>query len=534
MSWQQTTTIYQIYPRSFYDSNGDGIGDLQGIIQKLDYIKDLGFETIWISPFYCSPQEDFGYDISDYYNIAPEYGTLQDVEQLISEIHQRDMKVVFDMVMNHTSDKHQWFLESRSSKDNPKADWYIWRDQPNNWKSIVGPNGWQYCAERNQYYYASFLPFQPDLNYRNPEVKKAMFDVCRFWLQKGVDGFRLDIFNCIIKDKDFRNNPFSFLRMLPSEEHPGGNFQIRKYSLNLDENFVLAQELRNVIDEFNHPPRLLLGEVFGGHEKIKQYLGKKQDGLHLVFLFDILYYKFKASFFRKKILEYEHHYPAPNIPTAVFSNHDQLRSIHRIGNNLEKAKLLALLQFTMRAVPCVYYGEEIGMTDGKIPIKDGKDPMVKVYSWVPQFIADRLPVGINRDNCRTPMQWNTEKNAGFSIADATWLPLNKDISNRNVAEQLADEQSLLNVFKQLIQLRKKHKALYRGSMEIMHTGNKNVLAFVRSFENETIITLINFSNASVQLHLSKPVTEVLFSVPQKSFSDNGKTLPGFSGVILKI
>lgn len=532
MSWHKSTSIYQIYPRSFYDSNGDGIGDLQGIIQKLDYIKDLGFETIWISPFYCSPQEDFGYDISDYYNIAPEYGTMQDVEQLIAEIHQRGMKVVFDMVMNHTSDQHPWFLESRSSKDNPKSDWYIWRDQPNNWKSIIGPNGWQYCAERNQYYYASFLPFQPDLNYRNPEVKKAMFDVCRFWLQKGVDGFRLDIFNCIIKEKNFKNNPFSLFHIIPSEEYPGGNFQIRKHSLNQDENFELAQELRNVIDEFNHPPRMLLGEVFGGHDKIKQYLGKKQDGLHLVFLFDILMFKFKADFFRKKILEYEHHYPAPNIPTAVFSNHDQLRSIHRIGNHLEKAKLLALLQFTMRAVPCVYYGEEIGMMDGKIPLKDGKDPMVKVYSWVPQFIADRLPVGINRDNCRTPMQWNMERNAGFSTAAKTWLPLNPEIEKRNVAEQLSDENSLLHVFKQLIKLRKENAALNSGTIEIINTGNKHILAFLRNFENEKIIVLINFSNSKITNHINHPVKEVIFSIKHKNRFDG--FLDEYDGIVLKL
>ena len=532
MSWHATTTIYQIYPRSFYDSNGDGIGDIQGIIQKLDYIRDLGFETIWISPFYSSPQEDFGYDISDYYNIAPEYGTLQDVEQLIAEIHQRKMKVVFDMVMNHTSDKHPWFLESRTSKDNPKTDWYIWRDQPNNWKSIIGPNGWQFCAERNQYYYASFLPFQPDLNYRNPEVKKAMFDVCRFWLQKGVDGFRLDIFNCIIKEKDFKNNPFSLFHIIPSEEHPGGNFQIRKYSLNQEENFELAQELRRVMDEFNHPPRMLLGEVFGGHDKIKQYLGKKQDGLHLVFLFDILYYKFNPDFFRKKILEYEHHYPAPNIPTAVFSNHDQLRSIHRIGNSLEKAKLLALLQFTMRAVPCVYYGEEIGMTNGKISLKNGKDPMVNIYSWVPQFIADLLPVGINRDNCRTPMQWNNQKNAGFSVAEKTWLPVNKDVEKRNVDLQLTDKDSLLNVFKKLLHLRKNSSALNSGKIEIVHTGNKNILAFIRSFEEEKLLVLINFCNSKVTVNINLPVKGVVFSFQSKTSFEG--FLNGFDGVILKI
>jgi oligo-1,6-glucosidase/alpha-glucosidase len=525
------TTIYQIYPRSFYDSNGDGIGDLRGIIQKLDYIKELGFETIWISPFYSSPQADFGYDISDYYSIAPEYGTMQDAEQLILEIHQRGMKVLFDMVMNHTSDQHHWFLESKSSKTNPKADWYIWRDQPNNWKSIVGPKGWHYCEERNQYYFASFLSFQPDLNYRNPEVKKAMFDVCRFWLQKGVDGFRLDIFNCIIKDATFKNNPFSLLHIIPSEDFPGGNFQIRKYSLNQEENFELAKELRRVVDEF--PDKILLGEVFGKNEVKKKYLGEKNDGLHLIFLFDILFFKFNATFFKKKILEYEHHYPFPYTPTVVFSNHDQLRSIKRIGNNLEKAKLLALLQYTMRAVPTVYYGEEIGMTNGKIPIKIGKDPIAKTYSWVPQFIADLLPVAINRDICRTPMQWNhTEKNAGFSTAEKTWLPLNKDTENRNVLQQQEDGLSLLNVFKKLNYLKQQQSALLNGNIEIINTGNKDILAFIRVFKEEKIVVLLNFSNSKITNKINQPIKEVLFSIKNKARFEG--ILEAYDGVILKI
>ncbi len=528
----QSTSIYQIYPRSYYDSNSDGIGDLQGIIQKLDYIKELGFETIWISPFYSSPQADFGYDISDYYNIAPEYGTMQDAEQLILEIHNRGMKVLFDMVMNHTSDQHHWFLESKKNKTNPKADWYIWRDQPNNWKSIVGPKGWHFCAERNQYYFASFLPFQPDLNYRNPEVKKAIFDVCRFWLQKGVDGFRLDIFNCIIKDKDFKNNPFSLFHIIPSEDFPGGNFQIRKYSLNQEENFALAKELRNVVDEFQ-PQRVLLGEVFGKNEVKKKYLGEKNDGLHLIFLFDILFFKFNPNFFRKKILEYEHHYPFPYTPTIVFSNHDQLRSIKRIGNNLEKAKLLALLQYTMRGVPTVYYGEEIGMTNGNIPIKIGKDPIAKTYSWVPQFIANLLPVAINRDICRTPMHWNNyEKNVGFSTANTTWLPLNKEVENRNVFQQKNEKTSLLNIYKALNKLRKENSAIHRGNIEIINTGNKNILAFLRTFEDEKLLVLLNFSNSKITNNISQPIKKVLFSIKNKKSFD--EILDGYDGVVLKI
>jgi oligo-1,6-glucosidase/alpha-glucosidase len=320
--------------------------------------------------------------------------------------------------------------------------------------------------------------------------------------------------------------------MVPTHEYPGGNFQLRKHSLNQPENFELAKELRQVIDEFQNPPRLLVGEVFGKNEVKRKYLGEKQNGLHLIFLFDILFYKLKAVFFRKKILEYEHCYASPNIPTFVFSNHDQKRSITRINDNTEKAKLLALLQFSVRAVPCIYYGEEIGMTDGKIPIKDGKDPMVNVFSWVPQFIANLLPIGINRDNCRTPMQWDISKNAGFSGADKPWLPLNKKIENINVAQQSADENSLLIFFKRLIHLRKNNAALHSGSIEIIHTGNPNVLAYIRSFEDENVLVLLNFGKSKVTPSISLPVKEVLFSMhPESQFN---KVLDGYTGVILKI
>lgn len=532
MAWHKTTSIYQIYPRSFFDSNGDGIGDLQGIIQKLDYIKDLGFDTIWISPFYTSPQEDFGYDIADYTNIAPEYGTMQDAEELIAACHQRNLKVVFDMVMNHTSDQHPWFLESKSSRDNPKADWYIWRDKPNNWKSIVGPKGWQYCAERNQYYFASFLPFQPDLNYRNPEVKQTMFDICRFWLKKGVDGFRLDIFNCIIKDEQFRNNPFSLLRAFPSEEYPGGNFQERKYSLNQQENFQLAKELRNVIDEFT-PSRLLLGEVFGKHELKKQYLGKDEDGLHLIFLFDVLMFKFNANFFRKKILEYEKEYPKPYTPVIVFSNHDQLRSIRRLKNNLEKAKLLAVLQFTMRGVPTVYYGEEIGMTNAKIPIKNAKDTLAHTFSWVPQFIANQLPVPINRDVCRTPMHWDKSKHAGFSSAEKTWLPTGHDLENRNVQEHQADDSSLYHVFKTLNQLRKHYAALQDGNIEQVESKN-NVLSFMRHSVHEKLWIVLNFNTMAQEINLIHSDAEIIYALHTTRITNKTITLPAFSGAIIRL
>jgi oligo-1,6-glucosidase/alpha-glucosidase len=248
--WYHHTTIYQIYPRSYYDSNGDGIGDIQGIIQKLDHVKDMGYQTIWCSPFFKSPQKDFGYDISDYQAIAPEYGTMQDAEQLIAEVHKRGMRIVFDMVMNHTSIEHPWFkADVERGKADSTKDYYIWRDKPTNWKSMTGGSGWQYNAQRKQYFYASFLPFQPDLNYRNPVVKETMLNNVRYWLKKGVDGFRLDIFNVIYKDGQFRNNPF-MMKAVPSETDPSGFFQKAKYTINQPESFAFAKELRAVCNEF--------------------------------------------------------------------------------------------------------------------------------------------------------------------------------------------------------------------------------------------------------------------------------------------
>lgn len=512
MSWIYTTTIYQIYPRSFKDNNGDGIGDLQGIIEKLDYIKSLGFETIWISPFYVSPQVDFGYDVADYTKIATEYGTMEDAENLVEACHRRGLKIVLDMVLNHTSDQHPWFIESKQSRDNPKADWYIWRDKPNNWKSIVGPKGWQYCKQRNQYYFTSFLPFQPDLNYRNIEVKKTMFDICRFWLSKGVDGFRLDIFNCIIKDKEFKNNPFSIKHILPSEDYPGGNFQIRKYSINQDENFELAKELRSVINEFL-PERMLLGEVFGVHHLKKKYLGDN-NGLHLIFLFDILYFKFNASYFRKKIEEYEMEYPMPFVPTIVFSNHDQFRSIRRVGNNMEKAKLLAVLKFTMRAVPTTYYGEEIGMQNNLIPIKKAKDTLAKTFSWVPQFVANQLPIAINRDACRTPMQWNATANAGFSSNSNTWLPINKNYKWCNVDVAIENKNSIYYVYKNLLKIRKQNVPLQSGGIRIVDVKNENVLAYERFVDSELILVVLNFSknNQKIEIPTRYEKASLLYSI----------------------
>ncbi len=528
--WYHKTTIYQIYPRSFFDSNRDGIGDLKGIIQKLDYLHQLGFETLWISPFFSSPQADTGYDISSYTDIAPEYGTMDDALQLIEEVHKRGMKIVFDMVMNHTSIEHPWFKESCRSQNNSKSDWYIWRDQPNNWQSITGGNGWHYSPERKQYFWSSFLPFQPDLNYRNPEVKKIMFDTVRFWLNKGVDGFRLDIFNVIYKDAEFRNNPFSF-KLIPTEDDPSGFFQEAKYNLNQTESFDFAKELRSVCDEFGD--KILLGEVSGDRSIIRKFLGDDiNNGLGLVFDFEMLSFQFSADYFRKLIERIEAHYSNPFMPVYVFSNHDRTRSIHRLGNDLRKAKLLAMLQLTVRGVPCMYYGEEIGMTDLPQPFDTSLDPIPHKFKSIPRFVFDMLGLLINRDEVRTPMQWDETKNAGFSSAEKTWLPAHGNFNEINVEKENTESDSLLNAIQGLMSIRNEKISLREGLLKLMDGLPADILGFTRNFGGEETTILLNFDQGPKKFEFHN--SECIFKLSQNDNISNGTlNLSGFSGIILK-
>ncbi|MFN8413037.1 MAG: alpha-amylase family glycosyl hydrolase [Anaerolineales bacterium] len=528
--WYHKTSIYQIYPRSFYDSNNDGIGDLQGIIQKLDYIHNLGFESLWISPFFSSPQADFGYDVSNYTDIAPEYGTMEDATQLIEEAHKRGMKIVFDMVMNHTSIEHGWFKESRSSKNNAKADWYIWRDKPNNWQSMTGGSGWHYSPERRQYFWASFLPFQPDLNYRNPEVKKAMFDTVRFWLGKGVDGFRLDIFNVIYKDAEFRQNPFSF-KLAPTEDDPSGFFQEAKYTLNQPESFAFAKELRAVCNEFGD--RILLGEVSGNKSIIRKFLGDEtNNGLGLVFDFEMLGFQFTAKYFHELIQKVEAHFPSPFMPVYVFSNHDRRRSIHKLGNDFRKAKLLALLQLTIRGVPCMYYGEEIGMTNLPQSFSTALDPIPHKFKNIPRFVFDTLGLTINRDEVRTPMQWDETKNAGFSSAQKTWLPIHDNYNEVNVARESQQGNSLLNAVRAIMKVRNNEATLREGSLHLIENLPKDVLGYERKLGSESIFVFLNFSEAKKEVQFKNP--NILFQIAKQSdFNKDILQLGGFDGIILK-
>lgn len=492
LPWYHSTSIYQIYPRSYQDSNGDGIGDIQGIISRLDYIQQLGFKTIWCSPFYASPQKDFGYDIADYTMISPEYGTLADAEQLISETHQRGMKIVFDMVMNHTSDQHQWFKESASSKTNPKADWYLWTDKPNNWKSVTGGKAWHYVASRNQYYYAAFLPFQPDLNYRNPEVKKAMFAIVRFWLKRGVDGFRLDMFDALYEDEQLRNNTPSNKRTICDED-----------------NSRFAKELRAVCEEFGG--RMLLGEIFGSHQHQREFLGKeKNDGIMLSFNFEMLRMRFSPHYFSKLITTLNNDFPKPFSPVFTFSNHDRRRNLRRLKGDVEKYKLVQFIQFTTRSVPCFYYGEEIGMQGVKRPYKYALDPLGQKYKHVPRFLFDMINESINRDEMRTPMQWDTTINAGFTKGGNTWLPIEKEFKRVNVQAALHDSSSLYYSTQQLLRLRNTLQPVKEGVLTVLQKKPlpKGVIAYTRSFGEEKVTIYINFSKQQKVISTSNTTTKV--------------------------
>jgi len=533
--WWRYTTIYQIYPRSFYDSSGNGIGDLAGIISKLDYIKDLGFETIWFSPFFNSPQEDFGYDVSDYYQVAPEYGTQADIFKLIYEVHNRDMKIVFDLVLNHTSDQHPWFIESRSSLENPRRDWYIWRDgrgkkPPNNWKALPGGSGWHYDNKTDQWYYASFLPFQPDLNFRNPQVKQAMFDIVEFWLDKGVDGFRLDIFHSIYKDEYFRDNPFSW-HFIPYQDK-AGFFQEWKYTVNQPETLTLSRKLRN-LEKSYEPERFLLGEIFASDEIKREYLGKNQDGLNLVFLWDLPDARVTAKGLRSVIKKYESNFPEPYLPVYVLGNHDRKRVLSRAGGNIDLAKLLAVLIFTARGIPVTYYGEEIGMQEGDSLIKNCLDPVGQRYKYIPSIIFKTLGLYVNRDGCRTPMQWDSSKHAGFSSSEGDlWLPHSSNFKTQNVESLAGNTESILNLYLDLVKLRKNSPALLQGDLKLLKAP-RDVLAFDREIPGEKIGIFINFSTRERQTVLNIPVRKILYSVTSVEVKAERVYLPPVGAAIIQ-
>src|SRR6185369_4869433 len=410
MHWWQTGIIYQIYPRSFQDSNGDGVGDLPGIIERLPYLSNLGVDAIWLSPIFVSPMADFGYDISDYRAIDPLFGSMDDFDRLLTQAHARGLKVLLDFVPNHTSDQHAWFRESRASRNNAKRDWYIWRDPapgggpPNNWHSEFGGSAWQLDPATGQYYYHAFLAAQPDLNWRNPAVREAMHDVLRFWLKRGVDGFRVDVIWHLMKDEHFRDNPAN-----PGfrETDPPHRRVLPLYTADRPEIHEVVRELRAVIDEF--PERVLIGEIYLPIERLVAYYGRDLRGAHLPFNFTLLETAWQARAIAGLIEQYEGALPAGGWPNWVLGNHDRPRVASRVG--AAQAGVAAMLLLTLRGTPTLYYGDELGMQQVAIAPEQVRDPFEK-----------NVPgMGQGRDGCRTPMQWDGSPGAGFTDS-VPWLP----------------------------------------------------------------------------------------------------------------
>lgn len=480
--WWQEGIIYQVYPRSFYDTNNDGVGDIPGIIEKLDYLQWLGVNIIWLSPVYSSPMKDFGYDISDYTDVQPIFGTLNDLDRLIAQAHSKGMKIIMDLVPNHTSDQHLWFLESRSSKDNPKRDWYIWHDAvdgqvPNNWLSVFGGSAWEWDETTGQYYYHAFLKEQPDLNYRNPEVVQAMLNVMHFWLRKGIDGFRVDVMWHLIKDKQLRNNPPN-----PAwQEHMVTYDSLLPiFSTDQPEVHALVTEMRNILDQYDD--RMMIGEVYLPIDKLVTYYGVNNNGAHLPFNFLLLQAQWDAMHIARLVDEYMVALPERAWPNWVLGNHDQLRIRSRVG--LQQCRIAAMLLLTLQGTPTMYYGDEIGMPDVPIPRDEVQDPQ-----------GLNMPdKNVSRDPCRTPMQWDDNQYAGFSPAKP-WLRIDKSYKKENIAIQRNATDSMLLFYKRLIALRQAEPSLKTGKYERIFTDRQG-MAYLRSQDgSDAFLIVLNFRHA---------------------------------------
>lgn len=459
LHWWQTGVVYQIYPRSFMDSNADGVGDINGIIQRLDNLNNnteqsLGIDAIWLSPFQRSPQKDFGYDVADYCDVDPLFGTLDDFDRLVQEAHRRGIKIIIDYVPNHTSDQHPWFIESRSSREAPKRDWYIWRDPkpdgspPNNWGSFFGGPAWTLDEKTGQYYMHQFVKEQPELNWRNPEVKQAMLDVLRFWMKRGVDGFRMDVVGLLIKDKDLRDNPPNPDAPADLPENDLFGRQLHLYNENQDEVHAVIREIRQVLDEFDE--RVGIGELWGELDRWVRYYGENGNELHLPFNFRLMWQPWSAKAMRASVDEMETALPPFAWPNYVLGNHDQARLATRFGGQAQ-ARLAAMLLLTLRGTPTCYYGDEIGLENGVIPPEKIQDPQ-----------GINLGAHRSRDMERTPMQWDASPQAGFSTVEP-WLPVSADYATRNVAAQSQDPTSMLSFYRRLLWMRRRSAALSGGS-----------------------------------------------------------------------
>jgi alpha-glucosidase len=528
MKWWQKGIIYQIYPRSFQDSNGDGVGDLPGIESRLDYLAWLGVDAIWISPVYPSPMADFGYDVSNYVDIHPLFGTLADMDRLIAAAHERDLKIILDFVPNHTSSEHPWFLASRASRDNPKRDWYIWHDPapdggpPNNWLSrFSGESAWEWDETTGQYYLHSFLVEQPDLNWRNPDVRRTMLDVLRFWFERGVDGFRVDVSYRCMKDSQFRDNP-------PNPDWRPGmepfTRLVETYTKNTPEIHQFNRWLRQVADEY--PDRVLVGEMYLPLDELVKHCGQ-DDEFHLPFNFHLIMADWLAGVVRELADRYEALLPQEAWPNWVLGNHDQHRIATRVGP--AQARVAMMLLLTLRGTPTVYYGDEISMDDVPIPPDKVQDP------W--GNLTPGLDLG--RDPERTPMQWDATVNAGFCPDGVEpWLPVAGDFQQVNVKVERADPNSMLGLTRRLIDLRRSSPALAAGAYLAVNSPEQ-VFCYQREHGRERFLVALNFSSAPQPLSLDpglgqpgQVISTQAVERPVSSLAD--LTLAADEGLVIKL
>lgn len=568
--WWQTGVVYQIYPRSFQDTDGDGVGDLRGITARLDYLKGLGVDALWISPFYPSPMADFGYDVSNYTDVDPLFGTLADFDDLLATAHRKGLRVILDFVPNHTSDQHPWFIESRSSRTNPKRDWYIWHDAPpadddwkpaserlpNNWTSHFGGSAWEWDQHTEQFYLHSFLKQQPDLNWRNPEVRKAMYDAMRFWLDRGVDGFRMDVLWLLIKDQYFRNNPHN--PNYNGSMHDNAS-TLPVYTADQPETHVIVREMRAILDEYPdtlkpaaepcHPEssvsvthvsnRVLIGEIYLPLPELVRYYGQAESvaagphpaaqlsGANLPFNFHLIQTAWNAEAVANIIRDYEKLLPSGAWPNYVLGNHDQPRLATRIG--IKQARVAAMLLLTLRGTPTMYYGDELGMQDVPITPDLVQDPAEK----------NEPGKGRGRDPERAPMLWVDTPNAGFTKPDAKpWLPLEQGWQQLNAATQAKDKKSIFTLYRRLLHLRRQHDTLHAGTITDVQTEG-SILRYRRcGLENGHSVdfqVLLNFGVevATVQCKKGTVVLTTLLD-GEGAEVDGPVTIEGGEGLLIAL
>ena len=520
--WWESGVIYQIYPRSFQDSNGDGIGDLEGIRRRLDHVRSLGVDAIWLSPIFPSPMVDFGYDVSDYCGIEPMFGDLSQFDRLIEEAHGLGLKLLLDFVPNHSSDQHPWFIESRSSRNNPKRDWYVWRDPspdggpPNNWTSDMGGSAWELDPATGQYYLHAFLKEQADLNWRNPEVRAAMTDVLRFWFDRGVDGFRIDVLWHCIKAEDLRDNP---LNPAFTPEMGEKLKVLQHHSAHQPEIHDIAHGFRSLADAYEE--RLLVGEICLPLDQLMTYYGTPETpGVHLPFNFQLLDAPWNAEALARIIAEYEAALPPGGWPNWVLGSHDAPRLAGRLGEG--QARVAAMLLLTLRGTPTLYQGDELGIGKVMIPPDRIRDPQDL-----------RQPgLGLGRDGARTPMPWDDSLHAGFSTAEP-WLPLNADWRERNVAAQENEPRSMLALYKDLLALRRAHASLAVGNLTV-HPARDGVLLFERRQPDERLLVALNLTSASRPVALPDDVGAVRLLLSTLSHRHFAGELEADEGAVLHV